>query len=129
MSSFRKEERLCDRSIIAQLFKKGSNFTVYPLRVNWLFTSLPPAYPAQVLIAVNKKALRKAIDRNAAKRLIREAYRNNKTIIYNTLIKMRKQCALSLVYVGDKRVSYKEIETIIIVILRRLVSEYESSAE
>ncbi len=128
MPSLGKEERLCDRSIIIQLSKKGSTFTIYPLRVNWLFTSLPSAYPAQVLIAVNRRTLRKAVDRNTVKRMIREAYRQNKTIIYDTLQKMGKQCALSLVYVADKKVSYKEIEPIIIVILRRLVSEYERSA-
>jgi ribonuclease P protein component len=96
--------------------------------VTWLLTPLTPSYPAQVLIAVNKQTSRRAVDRNKIKRLIREAYRTNKSILYEPLKEMKKQCALSLVYIGNQMISYNEMESIIIVILHRLISEYDRTA-
>ena len=77
--TFPKEEHLCRKKLIEELFgKQGSSFGVYPLRIVWVKSETPTAAPPQVLISVSKRTFKRAVDRNRLKRLIREAYRLNK---------------------------------------------------
>ncbi|MBD2768710.1 ribonuclease P protein component [Hymenobacter sp. BT664] len=77
--TFPKEEHLCRKKLIEELFsKQGSSFGVYPLRIVWVASPAPTAAPPQVLISVSKRTFKRAVDRNRLKRLIREAYRLNK---------------------------------------------------
>lgn len=79
---FPKAEHLCLRREIDALFSSGSRaLSVYPLRV--VFRLVPAEKPprAKVLLSVSKRRLRHAVDRNRAKRQMREAYRHNKHIV------------------------------------------------
>jgi ribonuclease P protein component len=77
--TFPKEEHLCRKKLIEELFsKQSSSFGVYPLRIVWVKATAPTTAPPQVLISVSKRTFKRAVDRNRLKRLIREAYRLNK---------------------------------------------------
>lgn len=77
--TFPKEEHLCRKKLIEELFsKQSSSFGVYPLRIVWIKAAAPTSAPPQVLISVSKRTFKRAVDRNRLKRLIREAYRLNK---------------------------------------------------
>src|SRR5580698_8922914 len=76
--TFTKEERLCNKKLIHELFHKGSSFLCYPFKVSWLAVAEPQQFPAQVLLSVSKKRFKHAVDRNLLKRRIREAYRLGK---------------------------------------------------
>lgn len=77
--TFPKEEHLCRKKLIEELFsKQSSSFGVYPLRLVWIKAAVPTTAPPQVLISVSKRTFKRAVDRNRLKRLIREAYRLNK---------------------------------------------------
>ena len=77
--TFPKEEHLCRKKLIEELFSKQSfSFGVYPLRIVWIPAPAPTSAPPQVLISVSKRTFKRAVDRNRLKRLIREAYRLNK---------------------------------------------------
>ena len=77
--TFPKEEHLCRKKLIEELFSKQSaSFGAYPLRMVWVKAAAPTAAPPQVLISVSKRTFKRAVDRNRLKRLIREAYRLNK---------------------------------------------------
>ncbi|UOQ97503.1 ribonuclease P protein component [Hymenobacter sp. 5317J-9] len=77
--TFPKEEHLCRKKLIEELFgKQSSSFGVYPLRFVYTKTEVATTAPPQVLISVSKRTFKRAVDRNRLKRLIREAYRLNK---------------------------------------------------
>lgn len=104
MSGFKKEERLCSRTLILQLVNKGSSFLLYPFRITSYPTSLPTTnYPAQVVITVSRRRYRKAVDRNRIKRRVREAYRKNKAEhLYRYLSKRGISLSLMISYVGKR---------------------------
>jgi len=123
--TFKKAERLTNRKAISKLFAKGSSFYIFPVRVVWMPVIFDNKYPARVVFSVSRKEFRKAHDRNKIKRLLREGYRKNKGILYESLNNSNKQCALAFVYSANKIVSYDKLESIIIIILQRLIKEYE----
>jgi len=126
--TFSKAEHLCHQSTIRKLFSEGSSFYVYPIKVVWLQINKEQGFPAQVLISASKRDFKNAVLRNRVKRLIREAYRKNKGILYQYLDESGKQCVFALVYTGNKIVSLRKLESIIILILQRLIKEYEKDA-
>ena len=76
---FPKQERLCSRKAIETLFTGGNRaFSAFPLRVVYRITE---AAPTQVLFSVSKRHFKHAIDRNRAKRQLREAWRQNRDIL------------------------------------------------
>jgi ribonuclease P protein component len=79
--TFKKEERLSKEKIIQELFEKGSSFYSYPFKVYFMQNPDVASTVHQVLISVSKKNFKKAVERNAIKRRIREAYRLNKNLL------------------------------------------------
>lgn len=127
MSSFKKEERLCSRTLILRLVNKGSSFLLYPFRVSSYPAALPATgFPAQVMISVSRRRFKRAIDRNRVKRQIREAYRKNKSeYLYAWLNKKENSIALMFSYVGKEILPSSEIEKKLILALKRLQQEYD----
>jgi ribonuclease P protein component, eubacterial len=82
--TFRKEERISSKREIGFLFENGTSFVSYPLRILFCKREIQGDARFSVLISVSKRKFKRAVDRNRIKRLIREAYRLNKSILWNT---------------------------------------------
>ncbi len=123
-----KDERLKHRKVIGQLFSKGHSFLVYPYKVVWSATPLVSDFPVQAMFAVTKKSFKSAVKRNTMRRRIKEAYRLNKTGLYNYLIEKNISMTVGFVYLGQDLNTYKDTEVKIILILRRLTEEYEKAS-
>ena len=126
--TYRKAEHLCSRNLITTVFEKGRSLYYSPFKVIWLDTQFSTSVPAQLLPVAPKRYLRKAWQRNLMKRLIREAYRQNKAPFYSVLQAKQRQCALAIIFTGKKIIASDETEAAIILILRRLTDEYEKVA-
>ncbi len=122
--TFTKEERLCNKKLIDQLFHNGSSFLCYPFKVSWLITNDPQLFPAQVLFSVSKKRYKNAVDRNLVKRRIREAYRLHKQqYLYSLLSDTEKSIVFSIGYIGKEIAPYDFIEKKILKLLNQLIEQ------
>ncbi len=127
METFKKEERLCNKIAIESLFKKGKTSFYYPFSIKWLLNQSISKSPAQILIVVSKRNFKKAVDRNRIKRLIREAYRKNKHILYQMLKAKNINVSFAFIYTEKEILNYKSIEDKIILTLQRLIKEINKS--
>lgn len=95
-----KEERLSRKKLIEEVHQKGQSIKTPALVMVYLYTELPTDFPAQVLFTVSKRIFKRAHDRNRVKRLMREAYRKQKHIVYTSLDGQKKQAAFMFIFTG-----------------------------
>jgi ribonuclease P protein component len=111
MYTFKKEERLCNKRLLEELFHKGSSFLCYPFRVSWRLADAAQAVPVQVVFPVPKKRYKHAVDRNLIRRRMREAYRLHKQQnLYEFLNQANIKLTLSLSYIGKEIEPYQLME-------------------
>lgn len=110
MPTLCKQERLCSRRLREQLFGQGRHFTVYPLNVHWMLVHDPlVTAPAQVMLATSKRKLHHAVQRNRARRLMRECYRSHKEQLYEWLREHECQLLISINYIHTEVVDYRKL--------------------
>ena len=119
---FSKEDRLSNSSRIETLFLEGENLYEFPFKVIWEKDDTLQS-TVRLAISVPKKRLSKASQRNHIKRLVREAYRKQKFLLVEKLLKENKSINLMLVYTSPSILSFTEIENKISVTLQRLANE------
>lgn len=107
---FSKEERISGETRIETLFKQGRSFVAYPLRVVYLETESVNTKPVAVLISIPKKRIKSAVKRNRMKRVIREAYRQNKHLLSIKSKQDKYLIDIAFVYLKDEVVDYVAIE-------------------
>ncbi len=144
MYTFKKNERLGNHRLQSLLFEQGKAFFQYPFRVQYLFLTKkrnedhlsiekqhPPGavfyFPAKCLVSVSKRHLKKAVQRNKVKRLVREAYRKNKNTFYTFLERERYKGVVAFVYTADRILSYNEIEEAVNKSVKKLEAMLEAA--
>ena len=119
--TFSKEERLTGKSNIDQLFNGGKSFNLYPFRVFYIIVDLPAEPVARLLIAIPKKKVKHAVDRNRLRRLLREAYRLNKSGFIASLETKSVHLHMALVFTGESiDFTYRDVELKITACLAKL---------
>jgi ribonuclease P protein component len=99
-NTFKKEEKLKHKKLIAQLFKQGHAITVFPFRLIYLNQDFIGNTPIKIGFTVAKRNIKLAIKRNTIKRRMREAYRLNK---HNLLASNPKKHIAMVIYL-DKTI-------------------------
>ncbi len=122
---FTHKERLKGLKTIENLFDGGQSFIAYPFRIVFLKKETLPndEAPVRVLISVPKKRFKKAVDRNRIKRLIREAYRLNKTDINQFVSSQNSQILVAFQYVSNDILKFDAIEQKMILALNKLMKQ------
>ena len=118
-NTFIKEEKLKKRKLIAELFASGKSISVFPLKLVYLEMDHDSNYTIKAGVSVSKRNFNKAVDRNRIKRLMRETYRKNKYLIYNS--EDTKKHIFMFIYQGRKEETYQVIEERMIKLIERFI--------
>ncbi|SFC96673.1 ribonuclease P protein component [Algibacter pectinivorans] len=106
--TYGNKEKLKSKKLIDQLFTEGKSVSAYPLRLVYLGTTFNEDLIAKTGVSVSKRNFKTAVDRNRIKRLLREAYRLNKSIFFNNLT---TQHAFMILYIGKDKPTLDVVET------------------
>ncbi|MDR1437022.1 MAG: ribonuclease P protein component [Candidatus Symbiothrix sp.] len=118
--TFEKEERISLQKEIDFLFAEGKSFSVFPLRFVYAEKKAPSGTGVSILISVPKKKFKQAVKRNRLKRLIRENYRLNKSLLSECLKEQNKGLLIAVLFTGNELSSFREIETALVKALNQL---------
>lgn len=118
--TFNKNEKLKSQKAIEQLFAEGKSFSAYPLRMIYLKND----DMRKVGVSVSKRNFKKAVDRNRIKRLLREGYRLNKTMLIE-----QNHCnyTLMILYIGKELPDFNLIDTKIKVLLTKFKDQISNT--
>lgn len=128
-NTFRKPERICNQNQIDRLFKDGKSLKSGLFKLIYVESEIAGKSAVQILIAVPKKNLRHAVDRNRMKRLIREAYRLSKHKILAEYSSAEKHLDIAVIFMGKQCVSQSDTLTAINALLDRLIGKHEKNPE
>ena len=82
LNGFCKEERLCSKKLIEELFSSGSkSVSVHPIRAVYRIGRYSSDATVSVMMSVSKRHFHNAVDRNRVKRQLRESYRLQKSVL------------------------------------------------
>jgi len=120
-NTFRKEEKLKKKNLITELFTSGKSMSVFPLKLVYLEMDHDSDYKIKAGVSVSKRNFKKAVDRNRIKRLMRETYRKNKYLIYDS--EDTKKHIFMFIYQGKREESYQNIEERMIKLIDRFIAK------
>ncbi|MCG2610419.1 ribonuclease P protein component [Flavobacterium sp. SM15] len=105
--TYPKHEKLKSRTTIDLLFSEGKSVSKYPLRLVYVPISDQNDQTIKFGVSVSKKYFKKAADRNYFKRVLRECYRLNKSLL---LEQMQQPYAMMFFYQTKEKLSYAELQ-------------------
>ncbi|NQZ43282.1 MAG: ribonuclease P protein component [Flavobacteriaceae bacterium] len=122
--TFKTNERLKSKVLFEKLFNEGASITVFPIKLHYLKTDAFSEVPIKVAVSAPKRRFRKAVDRNRIKRLLREAYRLNKPLIFNNI---EGNYAFLILYLGRKMPSYDILDDALKEVLEKLKAQADET--
>jgi len=131
--TFTKEERLCSKKLIEELFAGGHSFFEYPFKIVYLIVDEDSpwfkTFPAKVLFTISKRKFKLATDRNKLKRLMREGYRKQKYLLYKNLSSKKIKTGIAYIYTAKEMLPYQEIEKKIKTSIVRLKQDIDKNTK
>lgn len=122
--SFDKSQKLKSDKIIGQLFQSGKSVAKFPIRLVWMPVATREEDSLfQIAVTVPKKNFKSAVSRNRIKRQLREAYRLNKSILYQSITDTSVHYAMMILYTGKEGFAYAHIEHSLIKAMRLMLRE------
>lgn len=125
--TFGKKEKLKSTKLISQVFAEGRSLTCFPLKLVYLRLPMPDTPNSngknsliQAGVTVPKRNFNKAIERVHLKRLMREAYRKNKYLVYDD---NPAPHAFMFLYLGKEKADYHRIAAAMQHLLRQFVKK------
>ncbi|NNC70859.1 MAG: ribonuclease P protein component [Flavobacteriaceae bacterium] len=118
--TFRRKEKLKSKKLIEQLFNEGKSASVYPLKLIYLRVEHKGIYPIQAGLSVSKRKMKKAVERNRIKRVLRECYRKNKQAVYDQIT---GKYIFMFLYLDENEQNYVVLEGKMIDLLKKFINK------
>lgn len=118
--TYSKAEKLKSKKLFEQLFAEGKSIANYPLRLIYVKTVLKETIPIKVGVTVSKRNFKSAVKRNRIKRILRESYRCNKSIVFNN---SNNNYALLFLYLGKEMPKSIAVEKKMISLLEKFTEK------
>ena len=112
-----KSEILRHKKVIRELFKSGSSFSIYPIKIIFEIKS---EGQHQVLFSVPLKKFKKAVERNKIRRRLKEAYRLNKHILN---INDKAKLNIAYIYISEQILPFNFLQDKMIESLKKLANK------
>ena len=130
--AFSKNERVCRKKNVETLFKgkESRSLVAFPLRAVFVTedTECKEDCPqAQVLVSVSKRRLRHAVDRNRAKRQIREAYRLHKQVLWDTACAQGTSLHIAFLWTANMPMDSDKVTRSVISLLETISTHLQNS--
>ncbi|WP_417443291.1 ribonuclease P protein component [Joostella sp.] len=107
--SFPTKEKLKSAILVSKLFTEGSSVSKYPIRL--VFMKLADEdVKIKAGVSASKRSFKKAVDRNRIKRLMREAYRLNKHLFFDTI--EEGTYGFMFLYTGKEMPTFEKLNTV-----------------
>tara|TARA_R110000796_G_scaffold183498_2_gene300044 strand:+ start:125500 stop:125919 length:420 start_codon:yes stop_codon:yes gene_type:complete len=118
--TYSKAEKLKSKKLFEQLFAEGKSIANYPLRLIYVKTVLKETISIKVGVTVSKRNFKSAVKRNRIKRILRESYRCNKSIVFNN---SNNNYALLFLYLGKEMPKSIAVEKKMISLLEKFTEK------
>jgi ribonuclease P protein component len=105
-----RSEKLKSVVLTEKLFTQGKSFKIFPFVVYFRLSKNGEFSHNQFLVSVGKHFFKHAVDRNRMKRLVREAYRLNKNLLYEKASEKSVYFNVGFVYRSGTLASFPEVE-------------------
>lgn len=123
-ASFTKKEHLCKKKDFDLLFIAGKSLYLSFLKAQVIFfDSEKPE--VKVAFAIPSKKIKRAVDRNYLKRIMREVYRKNKHLLMDSL--QGKSIYITFIFLTNELVHYKQMEEVLLLLLQQIHRKYLSN--
>jgi ribonuclease P protein component len=120
-------ERLKSRKKIEALFSSGQRITSVPFLVYYRVHNDSVPSILQAGFNASKKNFKKAVDRNRAKRILREVYRLQNTALKNRIKTGVKCLDIFIIYTGKELPVYNEVSMKFEPVLQKLIAIYDKA--
>lgn len=122
-----KQERLCSRTLIEQLFLGHSQHKKeWPVRVVYQVVKREDDAQTEVLMSVSKRYFKRAVKRNLVKRQLRESYRLHKAILTDVLaLHPDTKILIAFIWLSGQTYDSAKVEKAVKAALEKIVDSLE----
>jgi len=117
--TYNKIEKLKRQKAIDLLFSEGKSISAYPLRLIYMINDKE----RKVGVSVSKQRFKKAVQRIRIKRLLRESYRLNKSMLIDNKI---NHYTFMILYIGKELPDYKIVNLKTKTLFKKLIKEIKA---
>ena len=121
---YSKKDKLKSKKLIGELFSNGNSITAFPLRLVYLKTEFDDHSLLKTGVSVSKRLHKTAVARNRIKRLMREAYRLNKPLYFNT---NTTSYAFMILYISKDNVDFFQMNLAMKTLFEKFLKKENSS--
>lgn len=105
-----KNRKLCGEERINLLFESGSSLMAYPFRIVWKLIPDSQSRGMLFVLAVPKKKIKHAVDRNRIKRLSRECIRLCGQTFHEYLLENNLTVEVAFVWIPSEVLTFEKIQ-------------------